>query len=80
MSKPHHRYVVVCEDGSREEVLATGLDWTFEPGIGPVLKMKPHASYSGGPQGRFVRPQGVHRTEKFVELPEGEAKPEEESD
>lgn len=65
----YHRYEIICEDGSRETVIAKKMERSYEPGIGTVVRLKP-SHYSDVKQGEFYNPQGIHRTEKNVEMPD----------
>lgn len=75
-----NRYIVICNDGSREEVIAESYEEKAERGGGVVVTLKPDSSYRDNQQGIFYSPQGIHRIERDVALPEGGATDDEEED
>lgn len=75
-----NRFRVICNDGSREEVIAESYEVVPEPGLGTKLVLKPASKYSDNQQGVFLNPQGIHRTERDVVLPDAGATEDEEDE
>lgn len=79
---PWHRYLVVTRDGSREEVVAQGYDFSFDhEAQASILKLEPHSTYRATSRaGEFVDAQGIHMIEVDVPEPEGVYEEDEDAD